>query len=97
MAGGGRQARIRRALVVGQVAMSMLLLAGAGLFARSLYNLTAVNPGFQVDSLLTFSLDPSLSGYNAGACDGAVRQERPGNDWRGARGPCWSRCPRSAC
>jgi predicted permease len=63
VAGGGRQARVRRALVVVQVAMSMLLLAGAGLFARSLYNLTSVNPGFQVDSLLTFSIDPTLSGY----------------------------------
>ncbi len=64
VAGGGRQARIRRLLVVGQVAMSMLLLAGAGLFARSLYNLMSVDPGFQVDSVLTFSIDPSLSGYS---------------------------------
>jgi putative ABC transport system permease protein len=64
VAGGGAQARVRRALVVGQVTLSMLLLAGAGLFARSLYNLMSVNPGFQVDSLLTFSLDPSLSGYS---------------------------------
>jgi predicted permease len=64
VAGGGRQARIRRALVVGQVALSMLLLAGAGLFARSLYNLRAVDPGFPIDSLLTFSMDPSLSGYD---------------------------------
>jgi putative ABC transport system permease protein len=63
VAGGGRQARLRRALVVAQVAMSMLLLAGAGLFARSLYNLRSVNPGFQVDSLLTFNVDPSLNGY----------------------------------
>ena len=63
VAGGGRQARIRRALVIGQVAMSMLLLAGGGLFARSLYNLTSLNPGFHVDKLITFSIDPSLSGY----------------------------------
>ena len=63
VAGSGRQARVRRALVVGQVALSMLLLAGAGLFARSLYNLRAVDPGFQSDRLLTFSVDPTLNGY----------------------------------
>ena len=63
VAGGGRQARLRRGLVVGQVALSMLLLAGAGLFARSLYNLRTLDPGFEVESLLTFSIDPSLSGY----------------------------------
>jgi predicted permease len=64
VAGGGRQARLRRLLVVAQVAMSMLLLIGAGLFARSLYNLQAVDPGFQVDRLVAFSVDPSLSGYS---------------------------------
>jgi len=62
--GGGRQARLRRALVIGQVALSMLLLAGAGLFARSLYNLKNVDPGFRVDDLIAFSIDPSLSGYD---------------------------------
>ena len=65
VAGGGRQARLRRLLVVGQVAMSMLLLAGAGLFARSLYNLKSIDPGFQVEHLIAFSVDPSLSGYDA--------------------------------
>jgi predicted permease len=63
VAGGGRQARFRRLLVVAQVALSMLLLAGAGLFARSLYNLKALDPGFRVDNILAFSVDPSLSGY----------------------------------
>jgi predicted permease len=62
--GGGRQARLRRGLVIGQVALSMLLLAGAGLFARSLYNLKNVDPGFRVDDLIAFSIDPSLSGYD---------------------------------
>ena len=65
VAGGGRQARLRRLLVVGQVAMSMLLLAGAGLFARSLYNLKSIDPGFQVEHLIAFSVDPSLSGYDS--------------------------------
>ena len=41
----------------------MLLLAGAGLFARSLYNLKRIDPGFRVENLITFSVDPSLSGY----------------------------------
>ena len=63
--GGGRQARVRRALVVGQVALSMMLLAGAGLFARSLFNLRSVDPGFSVESLLMFSVDPTLSGYDS--------------------------------
>ncbi len=63
VAGGGRQARLRRLLVVAQVALSMLLLAGAGLFARSLYNLKALDPGFRVDNVLAFSIDPSLSAY----------------------------------
>ena len=63
LAGGGRQARLRRSLVIAQVALSMLLLAGAGLFARSLYNLKTLDPGFRVDDLFAFSIDPSLSGY----------------------------------
>jgi predicted permease len=60
---GGRQTRFRRGLVIAQVALSMLLLAGAGLFARSLYNLKTVDPGFRVDDLFAFSIDPSLSRY----------------------------------
>ena len=63
VAGGGRQAKLRRLLVVAQVAMSMLLLIGAGLFARSMYNLQSVDPGFQVEKLVAFSVDPALNGY----------------------------------
>jgi len=64
VAGGGRQARVRKGLVVAQVALSVLLLAGAGLFARSLYNLRTLNPGFVTDNLLQFSVDAALSGYS---------------------------------
>jgi predicted permease len=61
-AGGG--AGFRRGLVVVQLALSLLLLVGAGLFARSLFNLVRVDPGFRTERLLTFSIDPQLNGYS---------------------------------
>lgn len=61
---GRGHVRLRKGLVVAQVALSLLLLVGAGLFTRSLWNLRTLNPGFEVDQLLTFSVDPSLSGYS---------------------------------
>jgi predicted permease len=63
LSGGTKQARFRKGLVVAQVALSMLLVAGAGLFARSLYNLKTLDTGFDVDNLITFRVDPSLNGY----------------------------------
>ena len=63
VAGGGRQAGFRKGLVIAQVALSMLLLAGAGLGARSLQDLRGLDPGFVPDNLLQFSLDSSRSGY----------------------------------
>jgi predicted permease len=41
----------------------MLLLIGAGLFTRSLINLNRMNPGFEPERLLTFSVDPARNGY----------------------------------
>ena len=61
--GGTGHARFRKSLVVAQVCLSVLLLAGAALFARSLYNLKTLNPGFQADQLLSFSINPALNGY----------------------------------
>jgi predicted permease len=58
--------RFRRGLVVAQVALSLLLLIGAGLFVRSLSNLGALDPGFEPDRILAFSVDPSLNGYDLG-------------------------------
>ena len=65
--GGGEAPRataFRKAIVVSQVALSMLLLVAAGLFARSLYNLRTFDPGFRTANLLTFSIDPSLNDYS---------------------------------
>jgi predicted permease len=59
----GGHARFRKGLVVAQIALSALLLASAGLFAHSLYNLRTLDPGFHSDRLVTFSIDPSLNGY----------------------------------
>jgi predicted permease len=61
----GGQARFRRIFIVAQVALSLLLLVGAGLFARSLFNLMTDDPGFHAEKLLMFSVDPSLNGYEA--------------------------------
>jgi predicted permease len=59
----GEQARLRKTLVVAQVALSFLLLVGAGLFVHSLTNLMKSDPGVQVERLLVFSLDLETSGY----------------------------------
>jgi predicted permease len=64
VAGGRSHARLRKVLVTAQVALSLLLLIGAGLFARSLYNLRTLETGFKPDHLLEFSIDPSLNGYD---------------------------------
>jgi predicted permease len=60
---GGGHARWRKLLAAAQVSLSLLLLIGAGLFVRSLVNLKNLNPGFDVNHLLSFTVDPTLSGY----------------------------------
>ncbi len=54
---------LRRVLVVAQVALSLLLLAGAGLFVRSLNNLEKLDPGFVRERVLLVSVNPQNSGY----------------------------------
>jgi predicted permease len=60
----GGQVLVRRALVVGQVALSLVLLTGASLFLRSLGNLQRLDLGFRPDHLMSFSIQPSLNGYS---------------------------------
>jgi len=60
----GGHGPLRSALVVTQVALSLLLLIGAGLFLRSLRNLSSLGPGFNPERLVGFEIDPSLSGYS---------------------------------
>ena len=54
---------LRHILIVAQIAISMLLVAGAGLFVRTLANLNAIDLGFNRENLLLFSLDGSQAGY----------------------------------
>lgn len=55
--------KLSKALIVVQVALSLLLLTGAGLYIRTLTNLQKVNLGFNQENLLTFSVDPKQGGY----------------------------------
>ena len=53
---GGRGTRMRGALVVGQIALTLVLLTGAGLLARSLFNVMAIKPGFDIDNAMVMTL-----------------------------------------
>jgi predicted permease len=59
-----RRLNLRGGLVVAQVAISLVLLICAGLFARSLQELQAVDPGFRVENGLTFSFELEPQGYD---------------------------------
>jgi predicted permease len=58
-----RRFDLRRSLVVVQVAISLLLLIGAGLLVRSLRNLKTLAPNFSRENVLLVSVDPQSSGY----------------------------------
>jgi putative ABC transport system permease protein len=62
---GGGSSRIRAALVVAQVAVSMVLLIGSGLMLRSLLELQSVNPGFDSQRVLTMTMDLNWSRYTS--------------------------------
>jgi predicted permease len=56
--------RLARALVVGQVAVALVLLIGAGLFVRTLLNYEQKDFGFDQSRLLVFGIDPTRDGYH---------------------------------
>ncbi len=55
--------RLGNALVIAQVALSVVVLIGAGLLVRTLENLRSINPGFNVRNLLLFEIEPGRLGY----------------------------------
>jgi predicted permease len=61
---GSRAAsRFRTALVTAQVGLSMMLLVCAGLFVRSLLNVSRVDLGLRTERVVTFGVSPALNGY----------------------------------
>jgi putative ABC transport system permease protein len=62
--GGTGSLFLRKGLVTVQVALSFLLLFGAGLFVRSLQNLRTTDTGVALDNLVVFQVSPELSGYD---------------------------------
>jgi predicted permease len=64
IAGGSGSLFLRKGLVTVQVALSFLLLFGAGLFVRSLHNLKSTDTGVALDNLVSFQLSASLNGYD---------------------------------
>ena len=61
--GGRKAARFRTSLATAQIALSMALLVGAGLFAKSLAKVSRVDLGLKPDNVVTFRLSPNLNGY----------------------------------
>ena len=71
---GGRRFGWGRALVITQVAVSLTLLVGAGLFIRSLGKLRSVDLGFQREHVLVFSVDPQLINYKREQIGGLYKE-----------------------
>jgi len=62
-AGGERQNRARSLLVVSEIALSLVLLVGAGLLVRSFLRLQAINPGFEAENVLVIRLSLPKAQY----------------------------------
>ena len=63
--GGRAAARWRTALATAQIGLALALLASAGLFTKSLMNVTRLDLGVRVDNVATFAVSPELNGYPA--------------------------------
>ncbi|GMR12560.1 MAG: ABC transporter permease [Gemmatimonadota bacterium] len=72
--GAGRTGRLRSGLVVTQVAVSLVLLVGSGLFLRSLIAAQAIDPGFQAPEAAMISFETRTSGYEDAEALVALRQ-----------------------
>ena len=71
---GFRRNRLRSALVVGEVALALVLLSGAGLLMRSFYHLQSMDPGFDSHGMLTFQTDLPRTKYPGNEAQAAFYQ-----------------------
>jgi len=67
----GRSGRVRRALVIAEVALVCVLLTGAGLLARSLGRVLDVQPGFASENVIAVRVDPARGNRESGAANAA--------------------------
>ena len=65
LTGGRAAARFRASLVTAQITLSMALLVSAGLFLKSLFNVSKVDLGVKVDQFATFRVSPERVGYDS--------------------------------
>jgi len=63
-AGAGRRINLRNGLVVAQIAFSLALVVGAGMFARSMEGAKQIDPGFESRNVLLTSVDVGMRGYD---------------------------------
>jgi predicted permease len=85
LAEGGRGAtgsitshRLARGLVGGQVAVTLVLLAGAGMLGRSLLRVLSVNPGFRTENIVTMELEvPGSQPTSAASLTESIKDTRP--------------------
>jgi predicted permease len=77
-ASGPSRLMLSNALVVTQVALSLVLLIGTGLFVRSLRQLHDIDSGFRADNTLVVTIDPSRNGYKGQRLRDFYERLRPG-------------------
>ena len=65
LSGGRGATRFRTSLVTAQIALSMALLISAGLFVKSLSNVSRVELGIKIDNVITFAISPIRNGYDS--------------------------------
>ena len=69
---GSRWFKIGNSLVVAQVALTIVVLVGAGLLVRTLQNLRNIDPGFDASNIVNFGVDPALAGYKSAQVDSLI-------------------------